>query len=52
MTVQRGDVVLLQAPFTSRGGAKTRPMLVVQQERHLRWQFQLQKAKLYAFWLE
>src|SRR5438132_11171291 len=32
MSVQRGDVVLLQAPFTSRTGAKTRPMLVVQND--------------------
>ena len=30
MSIRRGDVVLLQAPFTSRAGAKTRPMLVVQ----------------------
>lgn len=34
MTVQRGDVVLLQAPLTSRAGAKTRPMLVVQNDRN------------------
>jgi mRNA interferase MazF len=34
MTVQRGDVVLVQAPFTSRAGAKTRPMLVVQNDRN------------------
>jgi len=34
MTVQRGDVVLLQAPFASRTGAKTRPMLVVQNDRN------------------
>jgi mRNA-degrading endonuclease toxin of MazEF toxin-antitoxin module len=33
MKVRRGDVVLLQAPFTSRtGGVKTRPMLVVQND--------------------
>jgi mRNA interferase MazF len=32
MSVRRGDVVLLQAPFTSRGGVKTRPMLVVQND--------------------
>ena len=32
MTVRRGDVVLLQAPFTRRPGAKTRPMLVVQND--------------------
>jgi mRNA interferase MazF len=34
MTVRRGDVVLLQAPFTSRTGAKARPMLVVQNDRN------------------
>jgi mRNA-degrading endonuclease toxin of MazEF toxin-antitoxin module len=33
MTVQRGDVVLLQAPFASRTGAKARPMLVVQNDQ-------------------
>ena len=32
MSVRRGDVVLLYAPFTNRAGAKTRPMLVVQNE--------------------
>jgi mRNA interferase MazF len=32
MSVRRGDVVLLQAPFTSGAGAKTRPMLVVQND--------------------
>jgi mRNA interferase MazF len=32
MSLQRGDVVLLQAPFASRTGAKTRPMLVVQND--------------------
>jgi mRNA interferase MazF len=32
MSVRRGDVVLLQAPFASRMGAKTRPMLVVQND--------------------
>jgi mRNA interferase MazF len=32
MSVRRGDIVLLQAPFTSRTGAKTRPMLVVQND--------------------
>jgi mRNA interferase MazF len=32
VSIQRGDVVLLQAPFTSRAGAKTRPMLVVQND--------------------
>jgi mRNA interferase MazF len=34
MNVQRGDIVLLQAPFTSRTGAKTRPMLVVQNDQN------------------
>jgi mRNA interferase MazF len=34
MSVRRGDVVLLQAPFTTRAGAKTRPMLVVQNDRN------------------
>ena len=32
MSIRRGDVVLLQAPFTSRKGSKTRPMLVVQND--------------------
>jgi mRNA interferase MazF len=32
MSVQRGDVVLLRAPFSSGGGAKTRPMVVVQND--------------------
>jgi mRNA interferase MazF len=32
VSVRRGDVVLLQAPFTSGSGAKTRPMLVVQND--------------------
>jgi mRNA interferase MazF len=32
MSVRRGDVVLLQAPFSSGAGAKTRPMLVVQND--------------------
>lgn len=32
MSVRRGDVVLLQAPFTNRMGSKTRPMLVVQND--------------------
>jgi mRNA interferase MazF len=34
MTVQRGDIVLLKAPFASRTGAKTRPMLVVQNDHN------------------
>ena len=34
MTVFRGDVVILSAPFTSRPGAKLRPMLVVQNDRN------------------
>jgi mRNA interferase MazF len=32
MSARRGDVVLLQAPFTRGPGAKTRPMLVVQND--------------------
>jgi hypothetical protein len=32
VSVRRGDVVLLRAPFTSGGGTKTRPMLVVQND--------------------
>jgi mRNA-degrading endonuclease toxin of MazEF toxin-antitoxin module len=32
MSVRRGDVVLLQAPFTSGAGAQSRPMLVVQND--------------------
>lgn len=32
MSVRRGDIVLLQAPFTSRTGVKARPMLVVQSD--------------------
>lgn len=32
MSVHRGDIVLLQAPFASGTGAKTRPMLVVQND--------------------
>ena len=32
MSVRRGDIVLLQAPFTSKPGAKSRPMLVVQND--------------------
>jgi mRNA interferase MazF len=32
MSLGRGDIVLLQAPFASRAGAKTRPMLVVQND--------------------
>lgn len=30
MRVRRGDIVLLQAPFTGRSGSKARPLLVVQ----------------------
>jgi len=33
MNVQRGDVVLLDYPYTSGGGAKVRPALVVQNDR-------------------
>jgi mRNA interferase MazF len=32
MSVRRGDVVLLKAPFPSGAGAKSRPMLVVQND--------------------
>jgi mRNA interferase MazF len=32
MTLQRGDIVLLDAPFASRAGSKPRPMLVVQKD--------------------
>ena len=34
MTVSRGDVVILNAPFVSRPGSKVRPMLVVQNDRN------------------
>jgi mRNA interferase MazF len=34
MTVHRGDIVLLQAPFASRMGSKMRPMLVVQNDQN------------------
>ncbi len=33
MNVQRGDVVLLDYPFSAGGGAKVRPALVVQNDR-------------------
>ncbi len=33
MNVQRGDVVLLDYPYSSGGGAKVRPALVVQNDR-------------------
>ena len=33
MNVQRGDVVLLDYPYASGGGAKVRPALVVQNDR-------------------
>src|SRR5207249_7197914 len=32
MSVRRGDVVVLRAPFTSGAGSKSRPMLVVQND--------------------
>jgi mRNA interferase MazF len=32
MTIQRGDVVLLDYPFASGGGGKVRPALVVQND--------------------
>jgi mRNA interferase MazF len=34
MSVNRGDVVLLNAPFVTRPGSKVRPMLVVQSDRN------------------
>ncbi len=33
MNVERGDVVLLDYPYSSGGGAKVRPVLVVQNDR-------------------
>jgi mRNA interferase MazF len=33
MNIQRGDVVLLDYPYASGGGAKVRPVLVVQNDR-------------------
>jgi mRNA interferase MazF len=32
MSVSRGDIVLVYAPFVTRRGGKTRPMLVVQND--------------------
>jgi len=32
MSVQRGDVVLINAPFVTRPGSKIRPMLVIQND--------------------
>lgn len=32
MSVSRGDIVLLYAPFVTRRGGKTRPMLIVQND--------------------
>jgi len=34
MSIKRGDVVLLDAPFLTRPGSKIRPMLVVQNDRN------------------
>jgi mRNA interferase MazF len=34
MSVARGDVVILNAPFVTRPGSKLRPMLVVQNDRN------------------
>jgi len=34
MTVSRGDVVLLNAPFVTRPGSKLRPMVVVQNDQN------------------
>jgi mRNA interferase MazF len=36
MNVQRGDVVLVPLPFTSGGGGKVRPALVVQSDHNNR----------------
>lgn len=33
MNIQRGDVILLDYPFSSGGGTKVRPALVVQNDR-------------------
>ena len=33
MNVQRGDVVLVDFPYASRGGSKVRPVLIVQNDR-------------------
>jgi mRNA interferase MazF len=33
MNVRRGDVVLVDYPFTAGGGAKVRPVLVIQNDR-------------------
>lgn len=34
MTISRGDVVIVNAPFVTRPGGKVRPMLVVQNNRN------------------
>ena len=34
MTIQRGDAVLVQFPFTSGAGSKLRPALVIQSDRN------------------
>ena len=34
MTVARGDVVILDAPFITRPGSKLRPMLVIQNDQN------------------
>jgi mRNA interferase MazF len=36
MPVNRGDIVLVAVPFTSGGGTKTRPVLVVQSDHNNR----------------
>ncbi len=33
MNVQRGDVVLVDYPYAAGGGAKVRPVLVIQNDR-------------------
>lgn len=36
MSIQRGDVVLINAPFVTRPGSKIRPMLVIQNDTNNR----------------
>lgn len=37
MKVQRGDVVLVDYPFSDRSGSKVRPALVVQNDAYNQW---------------
>ena len=37
MKVQRGDVVLVDYPFSDRSGSKVRPAVVVQNDAYNRW---------------